>query len=148
MKTLSTYGIVIFLSLFIFSCKKNKDVDLPKDVLTGAWQEAPLYGTSRILIFEPGGKFTLKFINKATGDWSLMLNGKYTITNDNLAVNVTEEVAKQVSGATVTTPINYSFFDKGKFDIKNFVLTINYKTYPADGPVDTEAKFNKIIPID
>lgn len=65
-----------------------------------------------------------------------------------MSATITEQAEKQSSGSVTTTPVNINWFDKGKFNIKNFVLTINYKTYPADAPVDTESKFNKIIPID
>jgi len=146
-KTLNTCGLLILLSLTMLSCKKNAEENLPKDALTGAWQEIAT-GYNRVLIFDPGNKITILVRMSQNVDWSLKLTGKYTVDGDNLTAKITEQTERQSSGALITTPVNFQWFDKGKFSVKNFVLTINYKTYPADAPVDTESKFNKIIPID
>ncbi|WP_157274894.1 hypothetical protein [Pedobacter sp. Leaf194] len=143
---LTTLMLLLSLSVTMISCKKNGIENLSKDALTGTWQEVST-GYNRVLIFEPGNKITILIKMSQFADWSLKLTGKYVADGDNLTAKLTEQTEKQASGS-VTTPVNYTWFDKGKFNIKNFVLTVNYKTYPADAPVDTETKFNKIVAID
>ncbi|RNL54527.1 hypothetical protein [Pedobacter jejuensis] len=148
MKISNTLIVLILFTLSFSSCKKpGKDV-LSRDALTGAWEELPTQSTSRTLIFEPGGKFTSKLKMKGSNDWFIMVSGTYATDADNVIVNITEEQERDASGKITKTPVNFRYFDKGKFNIQNFVLTIDYKTYPADAPVDTQAKFNKILPID
>ncbi|MCZ4222149.1 hypothetical protein [Pedobacter rhodius] len=147
-KIFSTCALLVLLSLTLVSCKKkNKEMNLPVDALTGTWQEITT-GYNRVLIFEPGGKITILIKNSQYADWHIKLTGKYIINEDNLSATITEQSEKQSSGSVITNPVNIRWFDQGKFNIKNFVLTVNYKTYPADAPVDTESKFNKIVPID
>ncbi|MFC4210110.1 hypothetical protein ACFOWA_02880 [Pedobacter lithocola] len=145
---LNTLVVIILVTLSFSSCKKpGKDL-LPKDALTGAWEELPTQPTSRTLIFEPGGKFTSKLKMKGTYDWFILASGTYAIDADNIFVTITEVQERDAFGKITKSPVNFSYFDKGKFNIKDFVLTIDYKTYPADSPMDTQAKFNKILPID
>jgi len=139
--------LIILFSFLLISCKKNGTENLPKDELTGVWSEVST-GYTRVLIFEPGNRITIQIKNSQYADWHIKLTGKYVINGDNLEVIITEQSEKQSQGSVVTSPVNIRWFDSGKFNIKNFVLTINYKTYPADAPVDTESKFNKIIAID
>ena len=139
--------LIILFSFLLISCKKNGTENLPKDELTGVWSEMST-GYTRVLIFEPGNRITIQIKNSQNADWHIKLTGKYVINGDNLDVNITEQSEKQSQGSVVTSPVNIRWFDSGKFNIKNFVLTINYITYPADAAVDTESKFNKIIAID
>jgi len=149
MSTFKTQFVILLISVLFVSCKKDKVAPVTKDMLTGSWEEVPQKAYSRRLLFEAGGKFTMQIRNNTNTDWDLILNGKYSISGADLSVIITEQLEKQASGQLVKTAVNkFSLFDKGKFNIQNFVLTINYKSYPADAPVDTEAKFNKLIPID
>ncbi|KQR71393.1 hypothetical protein [Pedobacter sp. Leaf176] len=146
-KIFNACRLIILFSLLLFSCKKNVSENLPKDQLTGAWSEIST-GYTRVLIFEPGNRITIQIKNSQYVDWHIKLTGKYAIEGDNLNVNITEQSERQSQGTIVKSPVNLRWFDNGKFGIENFVLTIKYKTYPADAPVDTESKFAKIVAID
>lgn len=146
-KLLKTYGMLFLLSLIMISCKKDKP-EGKTDVLTGAWQEAGLTGGfSRLIVFEPDGGFSLKASDKY--GVIVTLKGKYTVESDNLKVAITEQTEVQANGSMLKTTVNTQLYEQGKFLITNFsTLTINHITYPADAPVSTISKFNKIIPID
>jgi len=146
-KVFNSCSLIVLFSVMLLSCKKNVPENLIKDELTGVWQEMSA-GYNRVLIFEAGNKITIQLKNSQYADWHIKLTGKYVINGDNLQVNITEQSEKQSQGSVVTSPVNIRWFDNGKFNIKNSVLTINYQTYPADAPVDTESKFNKVIAID
>lgn len=145
---LKTFGLFLLFTILITSCKKSiSEPEGKTDILTGAWQEVGLSGGfSRLVIFEPGGGFTLKASDKV--GLSVTLKGKYSIENNNLKVNVTEETTRQDNGTMLKKAVNVELYERGKFSIANTVLTINCITYPADAPVDTEFKYNKIIAID
>lgn len=146
-KIFNACNLIVLFSVMLLSCRKNVPENFVRDELTGVWQEMSA-GYNRLLIFEPGNKITIQLKNSQYADWHSQLTGKYVINGDNLQVNIMEQSEKQSQGSVVTSPVNIRWFDNGKFNIKNNVLTINYKTYPADAPVDTESKFNKIIAID
>ncbi|WP_316830121.1 hypothetical protein [Pedobacter aquatilis] len=147
-KTFNACGLLILLSMLMLSCKKDGIGNLSKDALTNtSWQEMTT-GYNRVLIFEAGGKITILIKASQFADWNIKLTGKYVINGNNLEATVTEQSERNGSGPVTTTAVNYKWFDQGKFTIKNSVLTVNYKTYPADAPVDTETKFSQIIPID
>lgn len=81
--------------------------------------------------------------------WGSALVGKYSISDDKLKVNITSEVEISRDGKVIkTTPNNYTLFDDGRFSIVRDVLTLNYTTYPADAPVATIRKYNKILAVD
>lgn len=132
----------------MISCKKDT-TEGKTDVLTGAWEEVPQKAYSKRLLFESGGKFSMQVRDKDNQYWSLVISGNYSVSSDNLSVTTTNETVKSSAGTVVSTNlINYKLFENGKFSIDNFILTLNYTTYPADGPVPTTSKFNKLIPID
>ncbi|MFC3562703.1 hypothetical protein [Pedobacter jamesrossensis] len=145
---LKTCGLLLLLSVFMISCKKDNNLSGKTDVLTGAWQETGLTGGfDRLIIFEPGGGFSLKA--SINNDLIASSRGYYSIENDNLKVTVTEKNEKQTNGSMVKKAVNIQLFENGKFIITDKAyLTINCITYPADGPSPTEFKYNKIIPID
>lgn len=148
-KFLKNYGLLLILSVIMISCKKDKtEIEGKKDVLTGAWQEAGMTGGfSRLIIFEPGGGFSLKASDK--DGVIVTLKGKYTIESDNLKVTISEQTERQANGSMLKKTVSNQLFEKGKFSISNFtLLTINHITYPADAPVPTESKYSKIMPID
>ena len=148
-KLLSISGLLMLLSLVMISCKKDKTPAGPKDALTGSWEEVPQKAYSRRLLFGEGGNFSMQIRDQDNQYWSIEVIGKYTISGDQLIVNTSSNLEKSSTGKIISnTPINYVLFDKGKFSINQQVLTINYTTYPADGPVATAAKFSQLIPID
>ncbi|WP_316805409.1 hypothetical protein [Pedobacter nototheniae] len=144
-KMLKLAALLLVSSVFFFACKK-KNNEAPYEPLKGIWEETLTGNYQRKLVFKEGGKFTMYLSNTNDANYLLTLNGTYAINGENLTVNITEEVARQSNGTTVTTPLNqYNIFEKGTFSINNFLLTINYTTYPADAPVKTQAKFKRII---
>jgi hypothetical protein len=148
-KLQKTFGMLLLLPFLFISCKKDNPSNTPPDVLTGSWEEVPQRAHSRRVSFEKGGDFSMQLRDQDNQYWDTVVSGKYSISEDNLTVNVTSTIKKSSTGKTIEiTPQNFSLFDKGKFVIENNVLTINYLTYPADGPVPTVVKFSKLIPID
>ena len=147
-KLLSICGLLIMLSVLLVSCKKKDDVKVAKrDILTGSWSETSQKPYNRILHFETDGKFSMEVLDN-TGYANLTLKGKYVIEGDSLTVTLLESVEQQGGGKEIKTLINNKIFEKGTFNVKDFVLTLNYITYPADAPVLTQAKYNKILKID
>ncbi|MCZ4243545.1 hypothetical protein [Pedobacter punctiformis] len=148
-KTLKLVSLLFISSLFIFACKK-KNNEAPYNPIKGAWVETPQQTYNRKIVFNDNGKFTMYMTNTIDANYLVTLNGTYTAQGENLTVNITEEWVKQSNGTVVKTqlPQQYNLFEKGTFNISNTVLTINYLTYPADAPVKTLAKFNKILAID
>lgn len=141
--------MLFLLSIIMISCKKDKaNPEGKKDILTGAWQEIGLNGGfTRLIVFEPGGGFSLKASDK--DGLITTLKGKYTIESDNLKVAITEQTERQANGSMLKTTVNNQLFEKGKFLITNYTqLSISHITYPADAPILTESKYGKIIPID
>ncbi|MCX2585645.1 hypothetical protein [Pedobacter sp. MR22-3] len=148
-KLRSISGLLLLLSLVIVSCKKDKIPAVPKDVLTGAWEETPQKAYSRRLLFATGGQFSMQIRDQNNQYWQMEVIGKYTISGDRLIVNTASNLEKSATGKIITnTPVNYILFDSGKFSIDQHKLTIHYTTYPADAPVATMAVFNQLIAID
>lgn len=148
-KILLISGLFMLLSFFLISCKKEKTPLGPPDVLTGGWEEVPQSAYSRRLSFSLGGKFSMQMRDQSNQYWISEVIGKYSISGDQLMVNISSSLEKSSTGKIITnTPTSYVLFENGKFNIDNRVLTVNYTTYPADAPVPTVAKFNQLIPID
>ncbi|MFD2287005.1 hypothetical protein GJU39_09645 [Pedobacter petrophilus] len=149
-KLLKTFALLLLLPFLFISCKKYNPSGTPPDVLTGSsWEEVPQRAYSKRISFENGGNFSIQFRNQDNQYWATVMSGKYSISEDKLTVNITSNVEKSSTGKTIkSTPENFLLFDKDRFVIENSVLTVNYLTYPADGPVPTVAKFNRLIPID
>lgn len=145
-KSLLIYALLFILTFTATSCKK-KVVEKNNEPLEGSWEETPSQSYPRRIVFDRNGQFSMKFLG-TDGYPQLTLNGIYTVKGDSLLVKIRESLEKQDSGNIIKTTSNIDLFDKGTFNIKDFVLTINYLSYPADGPVPTQIKFNKILPID
>ena len=146
---LNTFGLLLFLSISIFACKKDLESVEPKNALSGGWEEISQNNYARRILFGTEGNFVMEILDSTKTYWGTAVIGKYSIDNDSLKVNITSEVEKSSEGkVTKTTPRNYILFDKGVFSIENSILTINCVTYPADGPVPTTFKYGKIIAID
>ncbi|MGY3053484.1 hypothetical protein ACVWYG_001684 [Pedobacter sp. UYEF25] len=148
-KQLRIGGLLLLLSISIFACKKDEISSEPQNALSGAWAEVPPNDSSRRIFFGTQGNFEMELRDSSKAYWSRAVIGKYKISNDSLKVNITSEVEKSADGkVTKTTTTSYVIFDKGRFSIENDLLTIQCVTYPADGPVPTTFKYNRIIAID
>lgn len=148
-KQLRTGGLLLLLSMSIFACKKDEISSEPKNALYGSWAEIPSNNYRTRINFGTQGNFEMALRDSSKAYWSTAVIGRYKISNDSLKVNITRIEERSASGTvTNTTPSNYTIFDKGKFSVENDVLTIQCVTYPADGPVPTIFKYNRIIAID
>lgn len=147
-KTLKLAALLLVYSALFFACKKKTE-NAPFDPLKGTWVETPAQNYKRVVKFNDGGKFSMQMSNTADANYMLILNGTYTVQGENLIVKIKEQQEKQGNGQIVTTIVNQSdLFEKGTFSIINTVLTLTYTSYPADAPVRTQVKFNKVIAID
>jgi len=142
-KTLNFFGLLLMLSVLFVSCKKTVYI-IKSDELAGDWIETPQASITRTLHFETDGKFSTK-ISSADGSVAVTLNGKYAIKGDSLKVNILERLSKDDSGQIVKTTGNSVYFEKGTFSVQNSQLTINHITYPADAPVATKSRYNRIL---
>lgn len=141
-------GLIIILPLFFGACKKDKDNEPEQtDVLTGVWSEATQQNSTVFLQFKGPNLFS-RTVRTDTG-YELISIGTYTISGTSLAVNITQTQEKAPTGSIIKTAVNYQLFEKATFSIANrTLLTVSYTTYPADAPVVTEVKFNRVLPID
>jgi len=123
------------------SCKKDRQVK-PENLLIGSWKETNI---DRSVSFTADNRFSL--LVKYSDGGSSTFSGTYQVKSDSLKVT-TQEIVEQKPGKPVERfSHNYPLYEKATFSVKNDSLTVNYLTYPADGPVPTTAKFSRIIPI-
>lgn len=148
-KQLKTNGLLLLITISIFACKKDEVSSKAKDVLSGAWAETPENTYCSQLFFGNDGYFALRLKDSTRTYWGRSLVGKYSISEDRLKVNITNEVETDLNGKmTSNASVNRTLFDDGKFTVNHTVLTIDYTTYPADAPMPTTKKYNKILAID
>ena len=148
-KQLKTCALLFLLTLSILACKKEEVVTPPENILVGAWNENSGSSFERRIIFANEGIFEMEFRDSAKNYWDAAVLGKYSISDDNVYVNITSEVDKSRDGKILKSmPLKYKMFDNGTFFILNDVLTINCTTYPADSPIATTFKYYRIRPID
>ncbi|SDL40430.1 hypothetical protein [Pedobacter antarcticus] len=136
-RALSLLSITLCMTVLFIACKKNKDGE-PNHELVNRWQEKLSGGFTRTLIFSSDGKFSMEF---AGGDENSVVNGKYIVNGNSLKVNLTESLSKLGTSNVVRTKIDYELFEKGTYKIEGSVLIIQYISYPADAPVQTETEY-------
>ncbi|MCX2484654.1 hypothetical protein [Pedobacter sp. MR2016-24] len=141
-KILNACKLLLVLSVVTVACKKDDKKE--KDVLTGTWTETPPQTYSQTLRFESDARFAMEYLHP-DGAAKTTFRGKYVIKGDSLKINIQEMLELQSSGTVVRTPANSVMFEKGTFSVRDNVLTINYITYPADAPVQTQSKFKAIL---
>lgn len=140
-----TFILGMLLALGLGSCKKDRN-EKPDTKLTGPWAELELSGLTRRITFNGDRSFSL-LIGYPGGGGS-MLKGSYLTKGDSLKVQVREIVEDQPGQPTKVSGPTSILYDKATYSIKGDTLTLNYTSYPADGPVATTAKFKKAITID
>lgn len=142
---------LLMASIFLACKKKSIEEDGPKDVLYGNWHEARNGSNSlRTLSFGTGGKFSMKLTDSIGAATFGTLNGNYVLKGDSIQVRILESV-DNANGKQVKTAVDYKIFDYAVIKFTNqtkIQMDIDYITYPADGPVPTHARFNKILAID
>jgi hypothetical protein len=142
------YSMLIGSLLIITGCKKEKTPTDGFNKLLGSWNETPTMGnTSRSLHFSKDGAFAMVFTYDGTPTVVSTFSGIFKIKGDSLLVTVKELSTQEGNQpAEKTQLLNGNFFDDATFNVSNSILTLNYITYPADGPVPTQAKFQRQLP--
>ncbi len=145
MTTLNTaFSFLVLFSLCFSSCKKDKETKV-ENALIGDWNELDLTNNSRSVKFTK--EKTFHSVIRGNGS-TIMLNGTYQIKLDSLKITATE-MLQQEPGKTVRhVPAPNYIYDMATFSVSGDTLTIRYKTYPADAPLPTTAKFIKSFTID
>lgn len=116
-----------------------------KDLLMGSWTETPPYPDfNRTIFFNIDDTFTLHIKNSLPPLHTLTITGTYSIDGNKLIVKANEMTNAEAGKQPMVTKFNGEVFDKATFKIDgNNKLTLDYFTYPADGPVPTTTKFVK-----
>lgn len=145
----SSVALILMAAVLLLTsaCKKEKAQPEAKPALQGDWKELNLSaGLERLISFRSDKSFSMVVVNLVTP--SVMMNtytGTYTVTNGNVKVNITEEKVTQDKVVVSTKAVNMTLYDNGTYTVENNVLTLKYTTYPADAPVNTEAKFKRLL---
>lgn len=125
----------LFSLLTIFSCKKDGQTVL-ENKLVGNWKELEV---NRSLKFTIDNFFSFSTTDADGGKTTY--SGTYQINGDSLTLSTQKVLVQQPGKLAQTTPSNTPFYDKASFSVSGNTLTINYISYPADGPVPTTGKF-------
>jgi hypothetical protein len=141
-------NVLMFLTLIaiaLISCKKDV-VEPPTHALHGNWEESDLNGLSRRLSFSNDQSFQLSIAYTDGG--STVFLGTYQINGASIKVNIQEMQEQQPNKPLIRTASSANLYEDATYSIDTNVLLLNYTSYPADAPVATTAKFNRIIAID
>jgi len=141
----SAISVLLLFSVSFFSCKKDRDVN-PENLIKGNWEEMDLNGLKRSLNFTKDNSF---FLNIVLSDGSsIQFIGTYQIQGDKLKITTTEKLEQEQGKPVQRTATNYTLYENATFSITGDILKLNYISYPADAPVNTPAKFRRLITID
>jgi len=136
--------LMIILSVLFLSCKKDKDAD----TLIGVWKLTQNQGYENRLEFGPGQTFSMILTYADSPNDSVTQNGKFSIKDDSLFVNISEILEKSNTQKVVKTAVNYTLFEKATFNVRGSKLTLNYISYPTDAPVFTQMIYSQVDMID
>ena len=131
-------SLLIALVFTFSACKKDKS---ESSTLIGTWYETSL--SSRTINFGVDNSFNLNIITNNTTSTTTTLSGSYAIKNDSLKITIKQQLVKEGNNPPVITPSDIKLYEKATYVIANGDLKISYTTYPADGPVVTQATFRK-----
>jgi hypothetical protein len=138
---------IIILLISASACKKDKTQPEVRPALYGDWQELSLNaGFQRIISFRSNNSFKMDVVNLIPPSVIISTyTGTYTLKNDSVKVNVTEEKVVKDKVLVSNAAVSINLYDKGAYRVENNVLTLKYITYPADAPVNTEAKIRRLL---
>jgi len=142
--------VLVLMAAILLSasaCKKDKAQPELKPALQGDWQELSLSaGMERLISFRSDKSFRMVLVSKiAPSIFISTYTGTYTLNNDHVQVKLTDERVTKDNVLVSTAAVNMNLYDKGTYKVEDNVLTLKYITYPADAPVNTEAKFKRRI---
>jgi len=131
-------GIVVLAS----ACKKDKQ---NQRSLFGNWNETQqMQNYARTLNFGIDSTFSMSLYSTGITASTIVLSGKYRIKGDSLLVTITQRSTKTGNEPAVIEPANDKLYDKATYTVSDNLLLLKYTTYPADGPVATQANFSKL----
>lgn len=125
------------------SCKKD---EASPSGLIGEWKEMELGDLNRTLTFRKDQTFQFS-VNFKDGNVTI-ITGTYGTNGESLKVTA-EEIQEHQSGqAPLKESTRLQLYENATFNISKDTLTLQYTTYPADGPVHTTARFQRQINTD
>ena len=148
----TSLGFVLMAVLIVSAagCKKSKtQPNNNNNSLYGGWYEVKTVSNmQRTIYFEPNtNKFIMTIAQYSTNQTTVSTyTGAYVVKSDSLKANITEEKVVQNNVLISSKALNFNLFEKGTYSISNNRLNVKYITYPADGPVKTEANFQRQLP--
>ncbi|MFC2138445.1 hypothetical protein ACFLTE_09745 [Bacteroidota bacterium] len=149
---------IIIIPLF-YCCEKNDDNNENNDnELIGTWIDtinvSPKGYHKYELIFDSNTLFTEKtslygiYDNEEDNELSYWLErtGVYELNENNIVFTAKRKISWDNfwGGDPDTSDITQVLFENCTYNVNNDILTLNYTTYPADAPVDTERQYTKI----
>lgn len=141
-------SLLISSLLVLSGCKKEKKTQPETfNTILGGWYEMPIIvNTSRNLSFGSDGTFVMTITNYSTSTSIIKFSGTFKIKGDSLLVTIKEKSIREGNNPVTTTPADDKLYENAKFNVNDSILTLNYTTYPADGPVPTQTKFRRQLP--
>lgn len=144
-KTSTYLFFLCVLSLTYFSaCKKVTFGSEIKGQLIGGWTATPIDSRyMQTIYFGADDSVRMHYVYLGTPNSAATYKGTYYLEDNKLNVKATEITTQDGNKAPTITKLDYPLFDKATVKIDANILTIDYITYPADGPVPTRQKFIK-----
>lgn len=140
---LRAFSLILICTITFTACKKEKNVPAELLPLVGSWTETPISADSqRKLFFSADGTFTMHFTYYGL-QGGVTSTGTYSVSGNKLTTIIKSQVLLEPKKQPEIRAVDQSIFDSGTFSIAGNVLTVNFLSYPADGPVPTTIKFLK-----
>ncbi|HEU4455226.1 MAG TPA: hypothetical protein VFR81_19335 [Longimicrobium sp.] len=148
---------LLAVPLALAACESSTDPEPAPSEVEGGWlrvNEQP--ATANViehLGFGAGGRYArdvMIFRDLAGGTLvsSLRQEGTYRLTGERLELRITRETDwdAERGGPPVVTERPETWADAGTLRIEGVYMHRTYITYPADAPVETTARYHKVLP--
>lgn len=140
---LRAFSLFLICTITFTACKKEKNAPAELLPLVGSWTETPISPDfQRKLFFSADGTFTMHFTYYGL-QGGVTSTGTYSVSGNKLTAIIKSQVLIEPKKQPEIRAVDQSIFDSGTFSITGNVLTVNFLSYPADGPVPTTIKFLK-----
>jgi hypothetical protein len=142
-------SFLLLLTIVTSACKKNKSVVVPTPGLIGSWTEDVHPGVSSIM---PRSLMLSKdsvhfVIWDQAAQQVTYVQGTYSTQGNKLVTNFKEIVVRKNNNKIISrAPVSGGYFDNATYLLNGNKLTLNYTSYPADGPVPATMTFNRMLP--